>query len=176
MTTCEMWLARTGLVSGIVLTMFVIVLAGCTSDAYVDYTLPATTDMQAATAAPSTSVPGSTTGVPPSWSKVLVMTPDSGGQPAEPWEVCGRFAPNREVQIVMYLPDTNLVWVADDVVTIVETAADGRFCWKGAFPTQLVDAMTGGVVPIEPGWYEMVARHNTTGQAFTLARVRIRTP
>ncbi len=108
--------------------------------------------------------------------KELTATPGWSGRPGEPWRICGVFAPDREVQIVMYLPDTDLMWWMDDVPTVVRTDADGRFCWEGFFPTQMMDAMTQEIVPIEPGSYDVVARHSTTGQDFARARVRILAP
>ena len=157
------------------LTAYILVLAACSSTT-------SNTVMTAATLPPTSGtteeLTSTTAGNPTSITTTprigdLAMKPGAEIGPGEPWEVCGGYYPGREVQVVLSKPDTDLSWLPENEIHVVPTSEEGTFCWSGTFPSQMRNAMTGEVSPIEPGLWELIARDTVTGQDFARVDVRV---
>lgn len=106
----------------------------------------------------------------------LAMKPRGVVRPGDTWELCGTHFPERQVQVFVHKPGSDLSWLPDDDTYVVATDLSGMFCWSGPFPERMIDETTRMIAPIEPGEWEVIARDANTGLDIATATVTVLAP
>jgi len=157
---------RSRLTTLLVVAVSIMVAPGCSPAAETPSTTATTQPVST-----TSSAPVSTTTIPRIGA--LTMTPGPEISPGDYWEVCGTYWPGREVLVILSKPGTDLSWLPENGVYVVPTSPEGVFCWSGIFPSQMQDAITWEVSPIQPGRWVLIASEPVTGLEFARADVQI---